>query len=41
MAVTSATLLERPSEPREATAWGRLNDLDSPLIRGWVVKETL
>jgi RNA polymerase sigma factor (sigma-70 family) len=35
MAVTSATLLQRLRDPRDAEAWGRLNDLYAPLIRLW------
>jgi RNA polymerase sigma-70 factor (ECF subfamily) len=35
MAVTSATLLERLRDPRDADAWSRLNELYAPLIRGW------
>jgi RNA polymerase sigma-70 factor (ECF subfamily) len=35
MSVTSATLLERLRDPRDADAWGRLNDLYAPLIRAW------
>jgi RNA polymerase sigma-70 factor (ECF subfamily) len=35
MSATSATLLERLRDPRDADAWGRLNDLYSPLIRAW------
>jgi RNA polymerase sigma factor (sigma-70 family) len=35
MSVTSATLLERLRDPRDADAWARLNDLYAPLIRAW------
>jgi len=35
MSVTSATLLERLKDARDADAWGRLVDLYTPLIRGW------
>jgi RNA polymerase sigma-70 factor (ECF subfamily) len=35
MSATSATLLERLRDPRDADAWGRLNDLYAPLIRAW------
>ncbi len=35
MSVTSATLLERLRDARDAEAWGRLVELYSPLIRGW------
>ncbi|AWM41131.1 RNA polymerase sigma factor [Gemmata obscuriglobus] len=35
MSVTSATLLERLRDPRDADAWGRLVDLYAPLIRVW------
>jgi RNA polymerase sigma factor (sigma-70 family) len=35
MSVTSATLLERLRDPRNADAWSRLNDLYAPLIRSW------
>ncbi len=35
MSVTSATLLERLKDARDADAWGRLVELYSPLIRGW------
>ncbi len=35
MSVTSATLLERLRDPRDADAWSRLVDLYTPLIRGW------
>lgn len=35
MPTTSATLLERLRDPRDAEAWGRLNDLYAPLIRMW------
>ena len=35
MPVTSATLLERLKDARDADAWSRLVELYSPLIRGW------
>jgi RNA polymerase sigma-70 factor (ECF subfamily) len=35
MSVTSATLLERLRDTRDADAWGRLVELYAPLIRGW------
>lgn len=35
MSATSATLLERLRDSRDAEAWGRLNDLYAPLIRMW------
>ena len=35
MSVTSATLLERLKDARDADAWSRLVDLYTPLIRGW------
>lgn len=35
MSVTSATLLERLRDARDADAWGRLVELYTPLIRGW------
>jgi len=35
MQPTSATLLERLRDTRDADAWGRLNDLYAPLIRSW------
>jgi RNA polymerase sigma-70 factor (ECF subfamily) len=35
MAVTSATLLERLRNPRDADAWNRLVELYAPLIRNW------
>jgi RNA polymerase sigma factor (sigma-70 family) len=35
MSVTSATLLERLRDARDAEAWGRLVELYTPLIRGW------
>jgi RNA polymerase sigma-70 factor (ECF subfamily) len=35
MSVTSATLLERLRDRRDADAWHRLVDLYAPLIRGW------
>jgi RNA polymerase sigma-70 factor (ECF subfamily) len=35
MSVTSATLLERLKDARDAEAWGRLVELYAPLIRGW------
>lgn len=35
MSVTSATLLERLRDARDADAWSRLVELYSPLIRGW------
>jgi RNA polymerase sigma-70 factor (ECF subfamily) len=35
MSATSATLLQRLRDPRDAEAWGRLNDLYAPLIRAW------
>src|SRR5262249_37193328 len=35
MSVTSATLLERLRDARDADAWGRLVELYSPLIRSW------
>ena len=35
MSVTSATLLERLKDGRDADAWGRLVALYAPLIRGW------
>ncbi|MBN9121437.1 MAG: sigma-70 family RNA polymerase sigma factor [Planctomycetes bacterium] len=35
MSVTSATLLDRLKDARDAEAWGRLVELYSPLIRGW------
>ena len=35
MPTTSATLLERLRDARDADAWGRLNDLYAPLIRMW------
>lgn len=38
MSVTSATLLERLRDPRDADAWGRLNDLYAPLVRAWAVR---
>jgi RNA polymerase sigma-70 factor (ECF subfamily) len=38
MSATSATLLERLRDPRDADAWGRLNDLYAPLIRAWATR---
>lgn len=38
MSVTSATLLARLRDARDADAWGRLNDLYSPLIRSWAAR---
>lgn len=35
MTVTSATLLDRLRDPRDADAWGRLVELYTPLIRSW------
>ena len=35
MSATSATLLERLKDGRDAEAWSRLNDLYAPLIRAW------
>jgi RNA polymerase sigma factor (sigma-70 family) len=35
MSVTSATLLERLKDGRDADAWARLVELYTPLIRGW------
>jgi RNA polymerase sigma-70 factor (ECF subfamily) len=35
MSVTSATLLERLRDARDADAWARLVELYAPLIRGW------
>jgi RNA polymerase sigma-70 factor (ECF subfamily) len=35
MSVTSATLLERLRDGRDADAWNRLVELYAPLIRGW------
>lgn len=35
MSVTSATLLERLRDPRDADAWTRLVELYAPLIRAW------
>jgi RNA polymerase sigma-70 factor (ECF subfamily) len=35
MSVTSATLLERLKDVRDADAWNRLVELYAPLIRGW------
>jgi RNA polymerase sigma-70 factor (ECF subfamily) len=35
MSVTSATLLERLRDGRDAEAWNRLVELYAPLIRGW------
>jgi RNA polymerase sigma-70 factor (ECF subfamily) len=35
MSVTSATLLERLKDARDADAWSRLVELYTPLIRGW------
>jgi RNA polymerase sigma factor (sigma-70 family) len=35
MSVTSATLLDRLKDARDADAWGRLVELYTPLIRGW------
>ncbi len=35
MSVTSATLLERLRDARDADAWNRLVELYTPLIRGW------
>jgi RNA polymerase sigma-70 factor (ECF subfamily) len=36
MAETSATLLERLNDRSDSVAWGRLVDLYSPLINGWL-----
>ncbi|WP_439629032.1 RNA polymerase sigma factor [Gemmata sp.] len=38
MSVTSATLLARLRDARDGDAWGRLNDLYTPLIRSWAVR---
>jgi RNA polymerase sigma factor (sigma-70 family) len=35
MSATSATLLERLRDTRDAEAWSRLNDLYAPLVRSW------
>src|SRR5262249_33658704 len=35
MSTTSATLLDRLKDTRDAEAWGRMNDLYAPLIRSW------
>ena len=35
MSVTSATLLERLKDARDADAWSRLVEIYAPLIRGW------
>lgn len=35
MTATSATLLDRLRDPRDAEAWGRLVELYTPLIRAW------
>jgi RNA polymerase sigma-70 factor (ECF subfamily) len=39
MAETSLTLLERLREPSNARAWGRLVDLYTPLLHGWLRRQ--